>query len=91
MKSLASRLKLTRTNLFGSLFNKNKSTIDNNIIKELEDRFLLADVGIKTSEQIIQLLKLALKTNPNAIPLEAHIKEILLSMLKPVEKNLIIR
>ena len=89
MKSLASRLKLTRENLFGSLFNKHKSTIDNTTITELEDRFLLADIGIKTTEQIIQLLKLAFKRSPN-IPLEVHIKEILLSMLKPVEKNLII-
>jgi len=89
MKSLASRLKLTRENLFGSLFNKHKSTIDNTTITELEDRFLLADIGIKTTEQIIQLLKLAFKKSPN-IPLEVHIKEILLSMLKPVEKNLII-
>tara|TARA_B100001250_G_C19809810_1_gene795208 strand:- start:88 stop:993 length:906 start_codon:yes stop_codon:yes gene_type:complete len=88
MKSLASRLKLTRENLFGSLFNKRKSSVDNTIIKELEDRFLLADVGIKTTEKIIQLLVLALKSNPNAISLEAHIKEILLSMLKPVEKYL---
>ena len=89
MKSLASCLKLTRENLFGSLFNKHKSTIDNTTITELEDRFLLADIGIKTTEQIIQLLKLAFKRSPN-IPLEVHIKEILLSMLKPVEKNLII-
>ena len=89
MKSLASRLKLTRENLFGSLFNKHKSTIDNTTITELEDRFLLADIGIKTTEQIIQLLKLAFKRSPN-IPLEVHIKEILLSMLKPVEKKLII-
>ncbi len=88
MKSLASRLKLTRENLFGSLFNKRKSSVDNTIIEELEDRFLLADVGIKTTEKIIQLLVFALKSNPNAISLEAHIKEILLSMLKPVEKYL---
>ena len=90
MKSLASRLKLTRANLFGSLFNKHKCTINNTIIRELEDRFLLADIGIKTTEQIIQLLKSALKTNSDAIPLEAHIKEILLSMLNPVEKNLVV-
>ena len=90
MKSLASRLKLTRTNLFGSLFNKHKSSIDNTIIRKLEDRFLLADVGIKTTEEIIQLLKSNFKINPNAIPLKAHIKEILLSILKPVEKNLIL-
>ena len=30
MKKLASRLKLTRTNLFGALFNKNKPNFDNN-------------------------------------------------------------
>ena len=36
---LAEQLKLTRTSLFGTLFTKKKSTIDDNIINELEDRF----------------------------------------------------
>ena len=54
MKSLADRLKLTRSNLFGTLFNKNKSDFNDNIFNELEDRFLLADIGVKTTEQIIQ-------------------------------------
>ena len=61
MKSLADRLKLTRSNLFGTLFNKNKSNLNDNIFNELEDRFLLADIGVKTTEQIIQLLKSAFK------------------------------
>ncbi len=87
MKSLASRLKLTRTNLFGALFDKNKSVLDDNIISELEDRFLLADIGVKTTDQIMQLLKSALKKNPSDFPLEKQIKKILISILKPVEKN----
>ena len=42
--SLSIRLKQTRASLFGMLFSK-KTPIDNTIINELEDRFLLADVG----------------------------------------------
>lgn len=87
MKSLADRLKLTRTNLFGTLFNKNKSDFNDNIFNELEDRFLLADIGVKTTEQIIQLLKSAFKKDLKNFPLEEQIKKILISILKPVENN----
>ena len=87
MKSLADRLKLTRTNLFGTLFNKNKSNLNDNIFNELEDRFLLADIGVKTTEQIIQLLKSAFKNDLANFPLEEQIKKILISILKPVENN----
>ena len=87
MKSLADRLKLTRSNLFGTLFNKNKSNLNDNIFNELEDRFLLADIGVKTTEQIIQLLKSAFKKDLENFPLEEQIKKILISILKPVENN----
>ena len=87
MKKLASRLKLTRANLFGALFNRNKPDIDNNIISELEDRFLLADIGTKTTDQIIQLLTSSLKERPKNITIETQIKQLLLSILEPVEKN----
>ena len=87
MKSLADRLKLTRTNLFGTLFNKNKSNLNDNIFNELEDRFLLADIGVKTTEQIIQLLKSTFKKDLKNFPLEEQIKKILISILKPVEND----
>ena len=87
MKSLADRLKLTRSKLFGTLFNKNKSDFNDNIFNELEDRFLLADIGVKTTEQIIQLLKSASKKDLANFPLEEQIKKILISILKPVENN----
>ena len=87
MKKLASRLKLTRTNLFGTLFNKNKTDFDNNIINELEDRFLLSDIGVKTTDQIIQLLTSSLKETPENITTDIQIKQLLLSILEPVEKN----
>ena len=87
MKKLASRLKLTRNNLFGALFNKNKPNFDNNIINELEDRFLLSDIGVKTTDQIIQLLTSSLKETPENITTDIQIKQLLLSILEPVEKN----
>ena len=90
MKKLASRLKLTRTNLFGALFNKNKPNFDNNIINELEDRFLLSDIGVKTTDQIIQLLTSSLKETPENITTDIQIKQLLLSILEPVEKNFLI-
>ena len=60
--SLSIRLKQTRASLFGMLFSK-KTPIDDTIINELEDRFLLADVGIKTTDLIIQLLTDTIKIN----------------------------
>jgi len=87
MKSLADRLKLTRSNLFGTLFHKNKSDLNDSIFNELEDRLLLADIGVKTTEQIIQLLKSASKKDLANFPLEEQIKKILISILKPVENN----
>jgi fused signal recognition particle receptor len=87
MKSLADRLKLTRSNLFGTLFNKNKSDLNDSIFNELEDRFLLADIGVKTTAQIIQLLKSAFKKDLADFPLDEQIKKILISILKPVENN----
>ncbi len=87
MKKLASRLKLTRIGLFGALFNKNKPNFDNNIINELEDRFLLSDIGVKTTDQIIQLLTSSLKETPENITTDIQIKQLLLSILEPVEKN----
>ncbi|GJM04712.1 MAG: hypothetical protein DHS20C09_07030 [marine bacterium B5-7] len=85
--TLSDRLKRTRTGLFGGLFSRNKAVIDNATLEELEDRLLLADIGIKTTDQVIQLLKAESKTNSTENPLE-QLKKVLLPALKPVEKAL---
>lgn len=91
--SLSDRLKRTRTGLFGGLFNRNKTVIDNATLEELEDRLLLADIGVKTTDQVIQLLKAQSKNdakkNSTENPLE-QLKQVLLPALKPVEKALTI-
>jgi len=91
--TLADRLKRTRTGLFGGLFSRNKTVIDNATLQELEDRLILADIGIKTTDQVIQLLKAQAKSdskkNSTENPLE-QLKQVLLPALKPVEKALII-
>tara|TARA_R110002072_G_scaffold21902_8_gene77244 strand:- start:1008 stop:1967 length:960 start_codon:yes stop_codon:yes gene_type:complete len=85
--TLSDRLKRTRTGLFGGLFSRNKVEIDDATLEELEDRLLLADIGIKTTDQVIQLLKAESKTNSTENPLE-QLKKVLLPALKPVEKAL---
>lgn len=85
--TLAERLKRTRTSLFGGLFSRNKSVIDNATLEELEDRLILADIGIKTTDQVIQLLRAESKKGSTENPLE-QLKQVLLPALKPVEKAL---
>jgi len=87
--SLSDRLQRTRTSLFGGLFSRNKTVIDNASLEELEDRLLLADIGIKTTDQVIQLLKTASKKNSEFNPLE-QLKQVLLPVLEPVEQALTI-
>ncbi len=87
--TLSDRLQRTRTGLFGGLFSRNKTVIDNASLEELEDRLLLADIGIKTTDQVIQLLKTASKKNSEFNPLE-QLKQVLLPVLEPVEQALTI-
>ncbi len=91
--TLSDRLKRTRTGLFGGLFSRKKIVIDNATLEELEDRLLLADIGVKTTDQIIQLLKAQSKNdskkNSTENPLE-QLKQVLLPALKPVEKTMTI-
>jgi len=91
--TLSDRLKRTRTVLFGGLFSRKKIVIDNATLEELEDRLLLADIGVKTTDQIIQLLKAQSKNdskkNSTENPLE-QLKQVLLPALKPVEKTMTI-
>ncbi len=91
--TLSDRLKRTRTGLFGGLFSRKKIVIDNATLEELEDRLLLADIGVKTTDQIIQLLKAQSKNdskkNSTENPLE-QLKQVLLPALKPVEKAMTI-
>ena len=54
--SLSDRLQRTRSGLFGGLFSR-KTFIDDATIEELEDRLIMADIGMKTTDQVIQLLK----------------------------------
>lgn len=87
--SLSDRLQRTRSGLFGGLFGRNKSIIDNATLEELEDRLIMADIGIKTTDQVIQLLKAESKKNADINPLE-QLKQVLLPALEPVEQALTI-
>jgi len=87
--TLSERLQRTRTGLFGGLFSQNKAVIDNATLEELEDRLLLADIGIKTTDQVIRLLKAESIKNSETNPLE-QLKQVLLPTLESVEKALTI-
>lgn len=87
--SLSDRLQRTRSGLFGGLFSRNKTVIDDATLEELEDRLIMADIGTKTTDQVIQLLKAESKNNAEINPLE-QLKKVLLPALEPVEQPLII-
>jgi fused signal recognition particle receptor len=86
-QSLSDRLKHTRTSLFGEFFSRNKTTIDDITLNELKNRLLMADIGVKTTDQIIQLLKSEYKEGSTENPL-VQLRKVLLPILKPVEKAL---
>jgi fused signal recognition particle receptor len=85
--SLSDRLQRTRSGLFGGLFNRNKTVIDSATLEELEDRLIMADIGTKTTTQVIQLLKTESINNSEINPLE-QLKQVLLPALEPVEQTL---
>lgn len=89
--SLSDRLQRTRSGLFGGLFSGKKTIIDDATIEELEDRLIMADIGMKTTDQVIQLLKAQsvdnAKKNSDANPIE-QLKQVLLPVLEQVDKPL---
>lgn len=87
--SLSDRLKRTRSGLFGGLFSRNNGIIDETTLEELEDRLIMADIGTKTTDQVIQLLKAESKKNSDENPI-AQLKQVLLPALEPVEQILTI-
>lgn len=80
-------LKRTRSGLFGGLFQRNKKLdLDRDTLEDLEDRLLVADVGIQTTDQVIKALKdseAENDTNPADL-----IKQVLLPVLEPVQQPL---
>ena len=87
--SLSDRLQRTRSGLFGGLFKRiKKQTLDSTMLEELEDRMISADIGIKTTDQVIELLKTeSNKTDSDHLQ---TLKQLLRSVLEPVEQPLII-
>tara|TARA_B100000959_G_scaffold11902_2_gene11862 strand:- start:2483 stop:3433 length:951 start_codon:yes stop_codon:yes gene_type:complete len=76
-------------NLLG-LFNKNK--VDEELIEDIESQLIMADIGIETTEKIISNLTKNLKRNiDNADDVKVNIKEIMLSILEPVDAPLIVK
>ena len=85
--TLNNGLKRTRSGLFGGLFSRTKLVkLDQGTLDELEDRLLIADVGMQTTDQVIQALS-QIKAEEEADP-RALIKEILLPILEPVSAPL---
>lgn len=85
---LAERLQRARAGLFGGLFKRlGQQAINAQTLEALEDRLISADIGLKTTDQIIGLLKV--EANGGTAPL-AKLKALLHSVLAPVEQPLLI-
>ena len=84
MITLANTLKATRDRIFGTLF-KTNSQVDNSIINELEDRLLLADTGVKTTDLIIEALTAELKTQTDCTSPKEKLKKVLMPLFESIE------
>ncbi|MBK69339.1 MAG: signal recognition particle-docking protein FtsY [Legionellales bacterium] len=89
MITLANTLKATRDRIFGTLF-KTNSQVDNSIINELEDRLLLADTGVKTTDLIIEALTAELKTQTDCTSPKEKLKKVLMPLFESIEGSSII-
>ena len=89
MITLANTLKATRDRIFGTLF-KTNSHVDNSIINELEDRLLLADTGVKTTDLIIEALTAELKTQTDDTSPKEKLKKVLMPLFESIEGSSII-
>ena len=89
MMTLANTLKATRDRIFGTLF-KTNSQVDNSIINELEDRLLLADTGVKTTDLIIEALTAELKTQTDDTSPKEKLKKVLMPLFESIEGSSII-
>ncbi len=89
MITLANTLKATRDRIFGTLF-KTNSQVDNSTINELEDRLLLADTGVKTTDLIIEALTAELKTQTDDTSPKEKLKKVLMPLFESIEGSSII-
>ena len=81
-KRLVSGLTKTRDNIvagFDSLFT-GYSTIDDDFYEELEETLIMGDLGVNTTEEIIENLKEKVKENHIKDP--ADCKELLINTIK---------
>lgn len=92
--SLRDGLKRTRSNLTEGLSQLilGKKTIDEELFQELETRLLLADVGIETTQEIIEHLTQQLKRKELKDPqtLLTGLKQELINTIKPCQQPLVI-
>ncbi len=84
LKESVSGASTTVTSNFFDFIGKNK--IDEELIDDIETHLIMADVGIETTEVIIDQLKKESDKNIKTIKdLKESIKEIMLTILEPVD------
>ena len=91
LASLKSRLAKTRSGLttgIARIFSGGRR-IDDELLEELEDQLLMADVGIEAAQQIIERLQQSVRRDPEADVYEA-LKQAMIEILEPVQQPLVI-
>ncbi len=90
--SLDKGLEKTRKGLFSGLTNLlfQKENIDPEVLEEIEERLLLADVGVEATTRIMDTLHSAIKLNKlsDGSALFIELKSIMTAMLEPVYQPL---
>jgi len=89
-ESLGRKLNKTRRSLLSGLkdFLGGRKTLDAEVLTELETRLLMADVGLETTEVILDGLKSRLNSNMSESEILTALSAQMLKVLKPVEQKL---
>ncbi len=89
---LTTQLHRTRSGLAGMLASipLGKKAIDSNLLEEIEESLLMADIGVDATQEIIRNLSDSVSKNQlsDASALSAVLQDNLLDMLKPCEQSL---
>lgn len=92
LTSLRQKLSKTRNRIVAGISNPllNKKKIDTDVLEQLEDQLLMADIGFQATQTIISQLteQLQRKQLQNDEILYATLQQIMADMLKPCEQSL---
>lgn len=91
LNKLKERLTKTRANIFGRLSAvlQGKAVIDGNVLREIEEILITADVGVATSHKILERLRERIKKEKDVVPqaMIGFLEEEMEKLVVPVDRS----